>query len=350
VKARIRSKTGGIRKSKNIRSKRVKPRALKDVKFQLGANRLVHALGAVSFRNKNALRTAVRTADHPLELAPAFRHTFRQDRDRAMRLAEAFAVTIKDPSHHRELFQQSLQMPAAQRRTLIQGYRHAGQARGVVHAIGQLPRAQGRTLMRDLVLKKDKSVDRHALRDVLFYLRDAGAEIKRLQKGKPPARPDTDEAVVDFFEDVADEIANAINSIVDAVVDAVQSLGQALADVVNWVANDVANLLKALIEVAGKSILDLLNAALETGYELVKKIVAGLEDIGQGLFNVLDAAFNLAKDALITVSCCRTWRAKRLTSSSAVPKRCWRSARASATFWSRRSISGQRWCVASCKL
>src|SRR5258705_10022223 len=91
VKAKIRSKTGGIRKSKNIRGKRVKPKALKDVKFQLGANRLVHALDAVSFRNKNALRTAVRTADHPLELAPAFRHTFGQDRDHALRLAEAFA-------------------------------------------------------------------------------------------------------------------------------------------------------------------------------------------------------------------------------------------------------------------
>ena len=68
-------------------------------------------------------------------------------------------------------------MPRAQRRTLIEGYRHAGQARGVVHAIGQLPRAQGRTLMRDLVLKEDKSVDRHALRDVLYWLRDAGAEM-----------------------------------------------------------------------------------------------------------------------------------------------------------------------------
>jgi len=219
----------------------------------------------VSFRNKKALQTAVRAADHSLELAPAFRHTFNRSHDHALRLAEAFAVTIKDPAHHRELFQQSLQMPAAQRRTLIRGYRHAGQARGVVHAIGQLPRAQGRTLMRDLVLKEDKSVDRHALRDVLFYLRDAGAEIKRLEKGTPPAPPDTDAAVVDFFEDVADEIANAINSIVDAVVDAVKSLGQALADVVNWVANDVANLLKSLIDVANKSILDLLNAALETG-------------------------------------------------------------------------------------
>lgn len=301
VKARIRSKTGGVNKSKNITSRRVSPKALKDVKIQFGDNRLVHALEAVSFRNKSALRAAVRTADRPMELAPAFSHTFCQDHDHAIRLAEAFALTIKDPAHHRELFQQSLQMPAAQRRSLIQGYRKAGQARGVVHAIGQLPRAQGRTLMCDLVLKEDKSVDKHALRDVLFYLRDAGAEIRRMQKGKPPAPGDTDAAVVDFFEDVADEIANAITSIVDAVVNAVKSLGQALADVVNWVANDVANLLKSLIEVAGKSILDLLNAGLEIGYELVKKIVAGLEDIGQGLFNVLDAAFNLAKDALVTV-------------------------------------------------
>src|SRR5438046_939956 len=67
VKARIRTKTGRVRKFKNIRNKRVKPKALKDIKFQLG-NRLVHALDAVSFRNKNAVRTAVQAADHPLEL------------------------------------------------------------------------------------------------------------------------------------------------------------------------------------------------------------------------------------------------------------------------------------------
>ena len=116
--------------------------------------------------------------------------------------------------------------------------------------------------MRDLVLHPDKSVNRDALRDVLFWLRDAGAQDARLQQGQPPAPRDTDSAVVDFFEDVADDIANAITSVVDAVVDAVKTLGQAIADVVNWAVNDVANLVKALIEQAGKSVLDLLNAAL----------------------------------------------------------------------------------------
>jgi uncharacterized protein YicC (UPF0701 family) len=203
------------------------------------------------------------------------------------------------------LFQGALAMSSSERHALIHGYRKAGQARGVVHAISQLPRAHGRTLMRDLVIKsKDKSIDRDALHQVLCWLRDAGAEVTRLQKsgGEPrPAREDMDEDVVDFFEDIADDIANAISSVVDAVVNTVKTLGAALSELVNWAANDLANLVKALVEKAGKSVLDLINAALETGYELVKKIVGALSDIGTGLFKILDAAFNLAKDALMTV-------------------------------------------------
>ena len=80
---------------------------------------------------------------------------------------------------------------------------------------------------------------------------------------------------MDFFEDVVDEIANAINSVVDAVVDAVKTLGQALADVVSWVGQRRGESGQVADRGRGKSILDLLTAALETGYELVKKIVAG---------------------------------------------------------------------------
>ncbi|MBC7792451.1 MAG: hypothetical protein H7Z43_01985, partial [Clostridia bacterium] len=87
------------------------------------------------------------------------------------------------------------------RRALIGGYRRAGQARGVVHAIGQLPRAQGHTLMRDLIVGKKKQIDREALAEVLYWLRDAGLEMRRMRGIVRPPRPDMDSAVVDFFED-----------------------------------------------------------------------------------------------------------------------------------------------------
>ena len=241
-----------------VRSKRVKPKALKEVTVTLDNNRLAHALDRVSFRNKRALRAVVKAGGlRPVELAPAFRHTFRRNQGEAVRLAETFAGTLSDPLQHRELFQGALAMSSSERQALVHGYRKAGQARGVVHAISQLPRAHGRTLMRDLVIKpKDKSIDKDALHQVLCWLRDAGAEVTRLQKsgGEPrPAREDTDEDVVDFFEDIADDIANAISSVVDAVVNTVKTLGAALSELVNWAANDLANLVKALVEKAGST-------------------------------------------------------------------------------------------------
>ncbi|HKE97250.1 MAG TPA: hypothetical protein VKB34_23265, partial [Povalibacter sp.] len=241
-----------------------------------GDSRLMRAIEKASFHNKAALSRAVRDTPHSaIELAPAFRQVYKSQRINAVRLAESYAQSIPKLDDHRELFQQAATMSGDERKALIEGYRRAGQARGVVHAIGQLPRAQGRVLMNDFLMDKGKKVDRDSLRHVLYWLRDAGEQIVRMEKGQRPKPPDTDSAVVDFFEDIADDIVSAINSIVDAVTNAVKSLGQAIADVITWAANDVANLVKALID-AGKSVLDLLQAALETGYELVKKILAGL--------------------------------------------------------------------------
>jgi hypothetical protein len=264
-------------------------------------NRLSRRLAAVSMHNAKAVDAIVqKTPATGVELVSTFRSEYASAPAQARMLAESYARSIKNPLDHRELFQEAAGMKSDERRALVAGYRRAGQARGVVHAVGQLPRAQGRVLMKDLVLHPDGKIDHSGLQHVLYWLRDAGAEIKRMEHGKPKAAPDTDSAVVDFFEDVADDIANAINSVVDAVVNATKTLGQAIADMINWAANDIANLVNALIK-AGQSILNLLNAALENGYEMVKKIVAGLDAIGQGLFTVLDSAFNLAKDALVTV-------------------------------------------------
>ena len=267
-----------------------------------GLNRLSSRLATVSMKNPHAIDAVIRKTQSPaVELASTFRQQFAGSPAHARMLAESYARSIKNPLNHRELFQEAAEMSAEERRTLISGYRRAGQARGVVHAVGQLPRGQGRVLMSELVLHENGKIDHDGLRSVLHWLRDAGAEMRRMEKGKPAPRHDTDAAVVDFFEDVADDIANAINSVVDAVKQAAGSLGQAIADMVNWAANDIANLVFALINTASQTILQLLNAALETGYELVRKIVAGLDAIGKGLFTVLDSAFNLAMDGLVTV-------------------------------------------------
>ena len=174
---------------RRVKSTRAAPRAPSLAHVKPGSNGLLQAVERVSLGNRPALNAVVRSAPHhAVDLAPTFRAVFAHNRSGAAKLASAYAESVADARHHRELFQQAAStMNTDERRTLIAGYRHAGQARGVVHAIGQLPRAQGRTLMRDLLVKDDKSVDKPAMREVLYYLRDAGAQIKRLQNGQPPA-------------------------------------------------------------------------------------------------------------------------------------------------------------------
>ena len=79
-----------------------------------------------------ALNAVLRDSKHPaVDLAPTFQYVFQRNRLGAQHLAEAYAESIKDPLHHRELFQQAALMPAPQRKTLIKGYCRVGQARGV---------------------------------------------------------------------------------------------------------------------------------------------------------------------------------------------------------------------------
>ena len=70
--------------------------------------------------------------------------------------------------------------------------------------------------MRDLVTKPDGKDDKGGMRDVLFWLRDTGAEIESARV-QPPADGPDDEAVVDIIEDIADAIVDAVNAVVDAI-------------------------------------------------------------------------------------------------------------------------------------
>jgi hypothetical protein len=172
---------------------------------------------------------------------------------------------LKEPLQHREFFQHVALMSKKERLTVIKGYAKANQTRGIVHAISQLPRQQGQTLMRDLIIKEDGKKDRHALEEVLFWLRDAGAQLRAMEKSRRRRRnDDTDEAVVDVFEDVADALSDAVTSVADAVAGAVGSIAGAIADVVNWVADEVTDLVRALVE-AGRTCLSSLKVQSRSG-------------------------------------------------------------------------------------
>ncbi|MCU7830808.1 MAG: hypothetical protein KZQ85_17250 [Candidatus Thiodiazotropha sp. (ex Myrtea sp. 'scaly one' KF741663)] len=264
-------------------------------------NKISRALADISLDNRvNVVKKLKQINFNAVDLTPALRETYKNKPENAVKLAEAYAVTLQDPKQHREVFQQAALLPKEERMVLIQGYRNAGEGRGIVHAISQLPRQHGRLIMRDFVLKKNGKKDKEALHDVMIWLRDSGHEIRKMEAANQPINPDTDSAVVEFFEDVVDAISDAVTAVVDAIVDAVESLAQAIVDVANWIAEEVADLVRALIE-AGKTIFELLEAAVVTGYQLVKKIVKAIEDIGKAMADVLEAAFNLAKDALVTV-------------------------------------------------
>jgi hypothetical protein len=98
---------------------------------------------------------------------------------------------------------------------------------------------------------------------VLYWLRDTGAEFRRMQAAgrpfTPQPKPGTDEAVVEFFEDVGDALSDAITAAVDVVVGATTSLAEAIIDVVNWV-EEVQDLVYALL-VAGKTVIEIVEAA-----------------------------------------------------------------------------------------
>src|SRR5262245_60633083 len=85
-------------------------------------NRLSLALETVSLLNPRALDQVVSSAQlRGVELAPTFRQQFARHRVQAGKLAESFARSIKDPLHHRELFQQAATMSTDERVTLIAG-------------------------------------------------------------------------------------------------------------------------------------------------------------------------------------------------------------------------------------
>lgn len=202
-------------------------------------NRIAEVAVATPLRNRFELESRLRQLDYkPAELAGALKDTFAVSPAKAVSLGRAYAKNL-DLKDQRELFQRAARFDEGERRTLIKAYRLEDQGRGVVHAISQLPRAQARIIMHDLVVKEDGSDDKAAMRDVLFWLRDVGEQI---ETARPPVDGPNDEAVIDIIEDIADAVVDAVNAVVDAIAQVGEAFVNALKDIVNWTADAIAHL------------------------------------------------------------------------------------------------------------
>jgi hypothetical protein len=222
--------------------------------------RVLEALGPIGKLDDDELgRRLHEVAPYDAELVSSLRDLVQSSPRNAKRLATVYAASLPEVDQHRQVFQAAAGADEQTRRTLIGGYRVAGQAQWIVHAIGQLPAAQARTVMGDFVLTPAGRKDREALAEVTEYLAHMG---KAMYASKHAPDDGThDAAVVDLVEDVADSVKQAVTSVVDAVEQVVGDIGSAIASAVDWATDKVVALARALLE-AGKSILDCIQGAL----------------------------------------------------------------------------------------
>ena len=267
----------------------------------MSAARVLSELGPLPKVGQEELVTRLAEAQPTQsDVGPVYRQVFHSSKTQALRLAEAFATTLPDIDHHRQLFQSVALRSPSERRTLLDGYRKAGQERWVVHAIGQLPTAQGRSLMKDFVITDAGKHDRKAIREVLVYLAELGGTIET----RPIADDPNDAAIVEAVGDIVDAVKEAVDSVVDAIKNAVQSIANALVAAVNFTVAQMANLAKALL-LAGEKIFDIVKGALDAAVAntlaFVKKVIQGIVDAGHAMFEVLTKIATLVGNALETV-------------------------------------------------
>jgi len=212
-------------KPRKTKKKAAKKAPTRKLEYTAAGNRILRAVAGRTGKTRRLFADALKAQDvRPVELAPAFKLLHDENPTRAGRLAEAYAVTLDDQLQHREFFQGVARLDQPQRVAAVRAYQNAGQAKGVVQAISLLPRAQGRTIMRDFIYKDADEVDQSSLRDVLHWLRDAGRTMREIDHAGGALDPELDGAIVDIFEDIGDAISDAVTAVVDAVVDAVEAL------------------------------------------------------------------------------------------------------------------------------
>ena len=243
------------------KSARVAPRGAPMPRLVAGENRLLRAVEGISLQNTAALNAVVKRVPHKaVELAPTFHQVFQRNRSGAARLAQAYATSISDPLHHRELFQQAVEHGAGRAPHADRRLPPAGQARGVVHAIGQLPRAQGGADARPGAQPRTtRRSTTAALRDVLLLAarrrrRDRRA-CSKAGRRQPPDEPTTRWSTSSRTSPTTSPTRSTRWSMPSSTPSSRSA--RRWPTVVNWAANDVANLVKALSSRRGKTVLDL---------------------------------------------------------------------------------------------
>jgi len=101
----------------------------------------------------------------PEEFAPAFAQLSASDRVRAQAFAVAFTSSLDSSDKLNRFFDVVAHASDADRRTIIDANKSAGNGSMVVDAVGLLPAAQGRVLMRDFLMP-DGQADNATFRDL----------------------------------------------------------------------------------------------------------------------------------------------------------------------------------------
>ena len=100
----------------------IRKKNLKSTQYITGKNSILTALESASFRSKKSVTDAVKKCKYKaVELAPAVKMMYKQSENKAIKLSESYAKTIKDHKDHREFFQGVAQMQKEERRAVIKG-------------------------------------------------------------------------------------------------------------------------------------------------------------------------------------------------------------------------------------
>src|SRR5262245_46068817 len=148
----------------------------------------------------------------PEEFAPTFTQLAAADRVRAQAFAVAFTSSLDTGDKINRFFDVVAHASDADRHSIIDANKAAGNGPIVVHAVGLLPAAQGRLLMRDFLMPNNQT-DEAAFRDLGRWMSRAGQILR--EKNVPI--PDADTPHDGWFDDFVDWVGDAVGSLVGAV-------------------------------------------------------------------------------------------------------------------------------------
>ena len=235
----------------------------------------------------------------PSEVGPVYREIYKTSKPGARRLATAYATTLPTIDQHRQVFQSvALSRDAEERRTLIKGYRDAHQDQWIVHAIGQLPAAHGRALMKDYVLSPGGPQGQRGAGGGVELRRQAGRRRSASAGSRlPTASRTTTTRSASSSRTSSTRSRRRSRTSSTRSSTPFESLGDAIGAVITWTVDKLTNLAQALLN-AGQTIFDILEAAVAYGYDFVRNMIAAIRNVGKAMFTILEQAVHFVGQAL----------------------------------------------------